>query len=173
VTAAASAASSATAAATTATSLANAAKAKAESAVQPTALDAVKTIATNAASTATAAKTAAESGKGRILWATYGAPNTNQKSDVTGIITQHVTNPSIQNWLNGNSGYYTSFTDRMYDHVGDPAYGKRKELTISYVNSTGEVKTTGVGDPPGGGNWGTIGGATIRGLRREMGLVDG
>ena len=163
----------AAAAAATATTTANIAKAKADTAVQPTALDAVRTVATNAASAAAAATTAAESGKGKILWATYGAPNSNQKSDVTGIITQRVMNPSIQNWLNGNSDYYTSFTDRMYNHVGDPAYGKTKELTISYANRVGEVKKINVEDPPGGGNWGTISGATIRGLRRDMGLVDG
>ena len=163
----------AAAAAATATTTANIAKAKADTAVQPTALDAVRTVATNAASAAAAATTAAESGKGKILWATYGAPNSNQKADVTGIITQHVMNPSIQNWLNGRSDYYTSFTDRMYNHVGDPAYGKTKELTISYANRVGEVKKIYVEDPPGGGNWGTISGATIRGLRRDMGLVDG
>jgi len=132
VTAAASAAASASAAATTATSLANAAKAKSDTAVQPTALDAVKTIATNAATAASTAQTAANNGRLRptIVEATYGAEAprvANIKADVLEA-------------LRTNRGFVCN------NRFGDPAYGSVKQCRITYQLGEGVNKTLVIGE---------------------------
>jgi len=122
-----------TAAATTAT----AAKAKADSAVQPAALDAVKSIATGAASAAAAAKTAADYAQmdatpipPKIWDATYGAGN--RTTDIK---------PAVDAALRSGQGFWCN-----NGTFGDPAQGSGKQCKILYQLGRGLRKQIIVGE---------------------------
>jgi hypothetical protein len=106
------------------------------------------------------------------MYATYGAGPT--QVDVTGHFTQDVMQASDPKFaaalpkLGLPSDFaYTGPADRMYDHVGDVAYGRKKYVNYGYTDASGGYHQDVIDD-----SFGTVPGTLIKSLRQTMGLQD-
>jgi hypothetical protein len=109
--------------------------------------------------------------QGKLLWATYGPTNElGRHHDVTAQFSKDLMQPSYPGFGRTvvANGYYTKpSVDRMYDQVGDVAYGAPKSVFIGYTDSSGAYQESHLDD-----SFGTIPGSFIKNLRASIGLVD-
>jgi hypothetical protein len=118
-----------------------------------------------------------DASNGKLLWATYGAGN--KRVDATGFFNENLMRPSDakltkfvagvqqrQGWPSDPDWEYNE-NPRIYDKVGDVAYGANKTVQYGYTDSAGNYNSDIIRD-----TFGTIPGSLIKSLRASMGLVD-
>ena len=113
--------------------------------------------------------------KGRLLWATYGAPG--RSVDATAPFLSSLMLPSdaelskayAKQWPNMPDWEYDNnmVSHRIMDTTGDVAHGSVKSVMYGYTDADGNYKTDTINSDSG-----TIPGSLLKSLRAAMGLVD-